>query len=118
VTAREEERRRLRRDLHDGLGPVLTGLAFQADAVGNLVHANPGQAAELAGDIRTAAAAALIDVRRLIYELRPIALDDLGLIAATHRYAQQLQRRSDGEPLRVTVRAPQPLPAHRARSCR
>ena len=49
VAAREEERRRLRRDLHDGLGPVLTGIAFKADAVGNTLPADPARAGELLG---------------------------------------------------------------------
>ena len=111
VAAREEERRRLRRDLHDGLGPLLTGMGFQADAVSNVVHDDPERAAALAQAIRTSTDAALEDVRRLLYELRPLVLDDLGLVEAVRRHAQQLQRRADGSPLTVTVCAPQPLPA-------
>ena len=49
VQAREEERRRLRRDLHDGLGPLLAGAAFSADAASNLVHGTPDRAHELFG---------------------------------------------------------------------
>jgi signal transduction histidine kinase len=51
VAAREEERR-LRRDLHDGLGPVLTGVAFQADAARNLIRADPARADALLGELR------------------------------------------------------------------
>ena len=52
VEGREEERRRLRRDLHDGLGPVLTGIAFQADAVVNLAATDPAEVRALGGEIR------------------------------------------------------------------
>jgi signal transduction histidine kinase len=110
VAAREEERRRLRRDLHDGLGPLLTGVGFQADAVSNVAHTDPDKAVTLAQAIRTGADAALEDVRRLLYELRPIALDGLGLVEAVRRHAQHVQRRADGSPLTVAVCAPQPLP--------
>lgn len=110
VTAREEERRRLSRDLHDGLGPLLTGVGFQADAVGNIAHADPDRAAALAKAIRASTDAALDDVRRLLYELRPLALDGLGLMEAISRHASQLHGRIDGRPLAIVVRASTPLP--------
>lgn len=106
VAAREEERRRLRRDLHDGLGPALTGIAFQADAAGNLLPTDPDRAAELIGSLRGAATEAIADVRRLVYALRPPALEELGLVGALRRHAEKL----DGGPPTVTVHAPQELP--------
>jgi two-component system, NarL family, sensor kinase len=90
VEGREEERRRLRRDLHDGLGPVLTGIAFQADAVVNLAASDPVEVRALGVDIRTAAGDAIADVRHLIYQLRPAALDEWGLVEAVRRHAQRL----------------------------
>jgi signal transduction histidine kinase len=90
VEGREEERRRLRRDLHDGLGPVLTGIAFQADAVVNLADTDPAEVRALGGEIRGAVGDALADVRRLIYQLRPAALDEWGLVEAVRRHAQRL----------------------------
>jgi signal transduction histidine kinase len=106
VTATEEERRRLHRELHDSLGPVLTGAAFSADAIGNLVGTDPDRARRLSVELRAQVTAAIEDVRRLVYGLRPPALDELGLVGALHRYADQL----DGG-LRVTVSADVPLPA-------
>jgi signal transduction histidine kinase len=87
VAAREEERRRLRRDLHDGLGPVLTGVAFQADAARNLIRADPVRADALLHELRGRIAEAIEDIRRLVYELRPPSLDELGLISALRRQA-------------------------------
>jgi signal transduction histidine kinase len=109
VAAREEERRRLRRDLHDGLGPMLTGLGFRADAVVNLAD-EADRVRELGGDIRDGIDGAIADVRRLIYQLQPTALDDVGLVEAVRRQARQLDRRVDGIPLQVSVRTGQALP--------
>lgn len=85
VAAREEERRRLRRDLHDGLGSVLTGVAYKLDAARNGVRADPDRTATLLGELRTETGAALADIRRLVYGLRPPALDELGLVSAVRR---------------------------------
>lgn len=107
VTAREEERRRLRRDLHDGLGPVLTGVGFQADAARNLVRSDPDQAVDVLRRLRVETTTAIDDVRRLVDDLRPPVLDQLGLVAALRERAEQLFR--NGEPL-VGVDAPATLP--------
>jgi signal transduction histidine kinase len=110
VAAREEERRRLRRDLHDGLGPLLTGITLQADAVTNVMSSDLRRAQVLVEQIRAGAAGAIDDVRRMLYRLRPAALDELGLVDALRRHAQQLDRRADGAPLEIVVRAPDSLP--------
>ncbi|MEV4507489.1 sensor histidine kinase [Dactylosporangium sp. NPDC049525] len=103
VAAREEERRRLHRDLHDGLGPALTGAGFKADAAHNLVVGAPEQAAALLGELRRDIREAIDDVRRLVYGLRPPTLDELGLAGALRRHGATL-------PLAVTVDAPDTLP--------
>jgi two-component system NarL family sensor kinase len=105
VAAREEERRRLRRDLHDGLASVLTGVAFQADAVITLASDDgrePGRIAALGEDIRGGVTSALDDVRRLINELHPAALHELGLVEAVRRHARRLGR-DDPAPLAIAV---------------
>lgn len=107
VLAREEERRRLRRDLHDGLGPALTGVTFKADAAGNLIGTDPAAARALLAELRTETAQAISDIRRLVYDLRPPALDELGLVAAIRQTADRLERPG----LSVTVTAPASLPA-------
>lgn len=76
VAAGEGKRGRLRQDLHDGLGPALTGIGFRADAVMNLTD---DPARSLAAEIRAIVDTAIADVRRLINQLHPSALDDVGL---------------------------------------
>ena len=71
VAAREEERRRLRRDLHDGLGPILTAVTLKADAARSLLDAAPDRADGLLADLRGDAKQAIGDLRRIIYDLRP-----------------------------------------------
>ncbi len=110
VAGREEERRRLRGDLHDGLGPTLTGIAFQADAVVNLAATDPDEVRRLGTDIRDTVRDAIADVRRLINELRPAALDEVGLIEAVRRHAHRFDRNSAGEPMVVRVAADDALP--------
>ncbi len=83
VTAREEERRRLRRDMHDGLGPQMSGVVMCLDtAAAALRRDDPDRAAELVAAATGQAQEAVADVRRLVHGLRPPALDDLGLAGA------------------------------------
>lgn len=98
VLAREEERRRLRRDLHDGLGPTLAGLTLQVDTVRNQVAPNATTDAELVA-LRTGIQDAVMDVRRIVEGLRPAALDDLGLVDAV----QVLAGRTAGLTVDVTA---------------
>ncbi|MGE0599688.1 MAG: sensor histidine kinase [Dehalococcoidia bacterium] len=98
VSAREEERRRLRRDLHDGLGPILTGAAMMIDAGRNLIATDPEMANEQFLEARAQVKGAIEDVRRLVYALRPPALDELGLVGALK---EQVQR----GPVAVTINA-------------
>ena len=89
IEAREEERRRLRHDLHDGLGPILTGAAFSADAASNMVERDRAEAARLISSVRRDVGTALDEVRRIVEELRPPALDELGLAGAIDQHAQR-----------------------------
>ncbi|HET7036864.1 MAG TPA: histidine kinase [Thermomicrobiaceae bacterium] len=102
VTAREEERRRLRRDLHDGLGPRLASLTMRLETARGQLGADPAADALLA-DLALRAQEAVADIRRLVYQLRPPALDELGLVSALHETALLA-----GVPL--AVEAPEPLP--------
>jgi signal transduction histidine kinase len=82
VTAREEERRRLRRDLHDGLGAQLAALSMQASAMKATIPIDPDAAVQQATELQQELRAAIADIRRLVQGLRPAALDDLGLVGA------------------------------------
>jgi signal transduction histidine kinase len=88
VTAREEERRRLRRDLHDGLGPTLAAVGMQLAAASAMLD-RPDELRALHAELQEQTRQALADIRRLVYDLRPPALDELGLGPAI---AQQGQR--------------------------
>jgi signal transduction histidine kinase len=90
VTAKEEERRRLRRDLHDGLGSTLAALGLKIDVAGLLVETRPGECQELLAEVKGDLRGTLEDVRRLVYELRPPALDQLGLVGAVRERAAAL----------------------------
>lgn len=89
VTAREEERRRLRRDLHDGLGPSLATMVMRLESAQELVATDPGQAAEVLGRLADLAQDDIAEVRRLVDGLRPAALDQLGLVSALRQRAAQ-----------------------------
>ncbi|MDQ3891822.1 MAG: sensor histidine kinase, partial [Actinomycetota bacterium] len=88
VTTREEERRRLRRDLHDGLGPALAGFALKLDAVRKLVRRKPEDAEEMLSRLKDQTQDTVSNVRHLVYGLRPPALDDLGLVSAIRQQAE------------------------------
>jgi signal transduction histidine kinase len=107
VTAREEERRRLRRDLHDGLGPALASQTLKLDAALDLLEADPAQAVHYLREVKAQSQTTVADIRRLVYELRPPALDELGLVGALRAHVQSLSSRNG---LRVTVDAPETLP--------
>jgi signal transduction histidine kinase len=102
VTAREEERRRLRRDLHDELGPVLTALGLNLDAARARLATDPAGAERHLVDARSASAQAIADLRRVVYGLRPPALDDLGLVGAIRAQADRL---AVGTALQLTMKA-------------
>jgi two-component system, NarL family, sensor kinase len=104
VAAREEERRSLRRELHDDLGAMLTGVALGVDAAGNRLP--PGSPAEeQLRKVRVVISAAVDELRRIIDGLRPPALDEVGLVDAIR---DRLLTLSNGAP-RLVVEA-RPLP--------
>jgi two-component system, NarL family, sensor kinase len=103
VATREEERRRIRRDLHDGLGPTLAGVTLQLGSARLLLRRDPDAADALLTQLAVETQAAIADVRRLVYDLRPPALDELGLVPALRQQAQRFPG------LAVEVRAPEPL---------
>jgi two-component system, NarL family, sensor kinase len=109
IAAVEEERRRLRRELHDGLGPRLSGVAFTSDAARNLIRSDPAAAEELVTQLRADTVTAIEEIRRMVYAMRPPALDELGLVPALRQQAVGLRNR-DGDPVAVDVTAPEEFP--------
>ncbi|MDQ1601594.1 MAG: two-component system, NarL family, sensor kinase [Actinomycetota bacterium] len=107
VVAREDERRRLRRELHDGLGPLLTGVALSADTAANLAGGAPESdlQARLTA-VRTDTRSAIQEVRRIVDNLGSPALDELGLVEALRIRTDQVHQHTDGSPLRAVVEAP------------
>lgn len=99
VSAREEERRRIRRDLHDELGPTLAAIANEVERAGLDVEADPDAATARLDAVADRVRATVRDVRALVEGLRPAALDQLGLAGAV----RELVRRLGGGPLAVTV---------------
>ncbi len=111
VTAREEERRRLRRDLHDGLGPRLATLTLKLDAARNLLKNDSEAADHLLIEVKEQAQATIVDIRHLVNDLRPPALDQLGLISALEEYAAA-QSKAEGLSIMIQTEADlPPLPA-------
>jgi signal transduction histidine kinase len=120
VAAREEERRRLRRDLHDGLGPTLATLSLGLDVSLKMLPDSPGEAEPLLRELKSQTQGAVVDIRRLVYGLRPPALDDLGLVPAIREQASKHGRLADDpatfgrgsnkNALTFSVEAPKALP--------
>ncbi len=108
VMAREEERRRLRRDLHDGLGPALAGLALTASTISTLIPDDPAEAGRTADQLYHDIRSAIAEIRRLVYGLRPPSLDELGLVGAIREAAS---RQDPHEAVQFTVDAADPLGA-------
>jgi signal transduction histidine kinase len=96
TAAQEEERRRIARELHDGIGPALASMSLRLRALLALLEdADPASRAAAAAEIEELARLAtdhVQDIRRLIYDLRPAALDELGLVPALRDYLQRRQR--------------------------
>jgi signal transduction histidine kinase len=117
VTTREEERRRLRRDLHDGLGATLAALNLEVGSLKRAIRDDPEKAEALADEFRADIRATIEDIRRLVYELRPPTLDQLGLVAAVRAQAIRSTRPDEHRPdinedpmVEVRIEAPDELP--------
>jgi len=94
VQAQEEERRRIARELHDEVGQALTGLKLN---LALMEHSLPGQATPLheqLAESRAMVESTMEELRRLALELRPAALDDLGLVPALRGYVDRFIKRT------------------------
>lgn len=108
VLAQEEERHRLRRDIHDGLGPMLAAVAMHADVAMLRIDRAPDALRETLSRLRITATDAMADVRRIIEDLRPAALSELGLLGALDEFCRL---RSSPDGTAVVFAAAPDLPA-------
>jgi signal transduction histidine kinase len=108
ISAREEERRRLRRDLHDGLGPVTASQGLKLAALQQYSQRDPQAVEKLLNQLITQNEGIVTEIRRLVYGLRPPALDEVGLVDAIRDQVAA----ASGEPgihLPLDVRVEEPL---------
>ena len=90
VRAREEERLRVRRDLHDGVGPTLAAASLQVDALRERWQVDDPKIAALLAQVKSEISQCVLDIRRVVDGLRPPALDDLGLAGVVREHAASL----------------------------
>ncbi|HEX6387412.1 MAG TPA: GAF domain-containing sensor histidine kinase [Anaerolineae bacterium] len=107
MAARAAERQRLRRDLHDGLGPALASLSLKIDAAHNYLNHEPDMTGQLLQEFKQQTQAIIGDIRHIVNDLRPPALDQLGLVSALREYIS-MHNGCDG--LQITMDAPAALP--------
>jgi signal transduction histidine kinase len=118
VTVLEDERRRIRRDLHDGLGPRLAAHMLKVGSTRAALGGHHPVAGEMLGELENDLEETLHQIRELVYNLRPPALDQLGLAGAIRDYAEQINRERDAvsqagdkTSLVISVSTPADLPA-------
>jgi len=104
TAAQEEERRRIARELHDGVGPTLAGVSIRLRTACKLLERDHHPAAEEVDELAEQVQESIQDLRRLIYDLRPAALDELGLVPALREY---VARYREEQGLDVALTLPQ-----------
>ena len=102
VNAQEAERQRLSRQMHDGPAQALSNFILQTEIAMRLLDVDPSQAKNELGNLKVAAMSTFQKVRNFIFELRPMMLDDLGLIPTIRRYADTFKEQT-GMEIPVTV---------------
>jgi signal transduction histidine kinase len=110
VSAREEERRRLRRDLHDELGPALAGSLMKVAAARRLIDTDRARAATVLDDLEVDARGMIDEIRRIAHNLRPPALDIGGLVGALRQQVATFDGGTPEHRLRADLDAPDELP--------
>ena len=107
VSAQEEERRRLRRDLHDGVGPTLASFSQRLETAAELIHTNPQKSEQIIHALQGQVSETVAEIRRLVYALRPPVLDEFGLVSAIREHVAQY---SGPNGIRVTFDVTEPMP--------
>lgn len=94
IEAQETERQRLSRQMHDGPAQSLTNLILQAEIVERMFDADPSRARAELGNLKNAANTTFQRIRDFIFDLRPMMLDDLGLLPTLKRYVQTFETKT------------------------
>ncbi len=102
VNAQEAERQRLSRQMHDGPAQALSNFILQTEIAMRLLDVDPAQAKDELGNLKTSAMGTFQRVRSFIFELRPMMLDDLGLVPTLRKYAEAFKEQA-GLDVSVTV---------------
>ena len=94
IRAQEEERRRVAREIHDGPAQVLASAVMRLELCEKMMEVDPGRARKELADLKDMVRASLKDVRKIIFDLRPMALDDLGLVPALRTYFSAFEEKT------------------------
>jgi two-component system sensor histidine kinase DegS len=113
IEAQEDERLRLSRQIHDGPAQVLSNFILQAEIAMRLLDRDPEKAREEMANLKAAAASTFSQMRSFIFDLRPMMLDDLGLIPTVRRYVDSVQEKSGLEISLVTTGTERRIEPHR-----
>ncbi|MDX2159756.1 MAG: histidine kinase [bacterium] len=95
IQAQEDERQRLARQMHDGPAQSLTNFILQSEICQRLFDRNPARAAEELDNLKTVASITFQKVRDFIFDLRPMMLDDLGVVPTVRRYVEAFREKND-----------------------
>lgn len=95
IRAQEEERRRVAREIHDGPAQAMANIVFRAEVCERLIETDIVRAKQELSDLREQVRAALRETRKIIFDLRPMTLDDLGLVPTIRRVLETIKERSD-----------------------
>ncbi|MDE8564497.1 sensor histidine kinase [Anoxybacillus rupiensis] len=114
IEAQEEERRRLSREIHDGPAQMLAHVMMRSDLMERIIRQRSvDEAVQELRDFKKMVRSALYEVRRIIYDLRPMALDDLGLIPTLRKYLQNVEEYNQQTKISfVHIGEEKRLPAH------
>jgi two-component system, NarL family, sensor histidine kinase DegS len=103
IEAQEEERKRLSREIHDGPAQMLANVLMRSDLIDRVYRErSPEEALKEIRSLKQMVRSALYEVRRIIYNLRPMALDDLGLIPTLKKYLQTIEEYHKGTKIHFT----------------
>jgi len=92
IKAQEEERKRVARDIHDGPAQSVANLVLQVEYCQKLLEIDPSKVGEELEQLKYLARGNLEDIRKIIFALRPMDLDDLGLVPAVKRYLYEFEK--------------------------